>query len=119
MPSVRFGYILSSKANVSELNKIRGPYAVNQLSVVAAKAALEDPTYMQEYVEEIRSVSKPMFENFLNERAIEFWPSAANYYLVRFSEPKQVEMSLRSAGIRVRPKPDNHDRPWSADYSRS
>ncbi len=110
MPSVRFGYIITSRANAAELNKVRGPYAVNQLSVVAAAAALEDPSYMRSYVEELLTVSKPLFEDFLRDRGLKFWPSAANYYLVMFDQPEKVEARLREAGIRVRPKPDNRNR---------
>lgn len=110
MPSVRFGYILTSRGNAAELVKIRSPYAVNQLAIVAAKAALEDPSYMRDYVEEMLSISKPLFERFLNGRKIKFWPSAANFYLVMFDNSQAVEQHLRRAGIRVRPKPDNHNK---------
>ena len=108
MPSIRFGYILSSRDNIADLTKVRGPYDVNQLSVVAARAALEDSSYMRSYVDEILTVSKPLFEQFLSRRKIPYWPSSANFYLVMFEQAEAVDRRLQSAGIRVRPKRDNH-----------
>ncbi|MCW7555764.1 histidinol-phosphate aminotransferase family protein [Endozoicomonas gorgoniicola] len=110
LPSVRLGYIISSKDNINALLNVRGPYDVNQLAVVAIDAALGNPEYTQEYVKEVIEVSKPMIEAFLDKQNIEYWPSVANYVWVFFKQPSLVEQKLKEANILVRPKVDNNSR---------
>ena len=108
LPSVRLGYVISSKDNINALLNVRGPYDVNQLAVVAINAALSNPEYTQDYVKEVIEVSKPMFEAFLDERNIEYWPSVANYLWVFFKQPSLVKQKLKDAKILVRPKTDSN-----------
>ena len=110
LPSVRLGYIISSKDNINALLNVRGPYDVNQLAVVAINAALTNPEYTQEYVKEVLEVSKPMLEEFLDTRNIEYWPSVANYVWVFFDSPSLIEQTLKKANILVRPKTDHQSR---------
>eukprot|EP00913_Durusdinium_trenchii_P003083 g2850.t1 len=51
--------------------------------------------------------SKPLFEDFLKKRGIEFWPTVANFIFCYFSEPVRLESALRERGILVRPKKDH------------
>lgn len=106
LSSLRLGYLLSADANIRALCCVRGPYDVNTLAAVAAIAALDDPTYMTEYVNEVRYQSKPALEEFLRGRGIVFWPSSANYILCYFEDPSSIEAGLRARGILVRPKKD-------------
>ena len=110
LPSVRLGYIISGKDNINTLLNVRGPYDVNQLAVVAIDAALANPEYTQEYVKEVLEVSKPMLEEFLDNKNIEYWSSVANYVWVFFDSPSLVEQTLKKANILVRPKMDNNSR---------
>lgn len=103
--SARAGYVLSKEENIQELLKIRGPYDVNMFAKVAINAALEDIEYMEKYVKEIMEQSKPKLEAFLKERGIFFYPSRANFLLLRLSDPEEVIGKLKSKGILVRPKP--------------
>lgn len=104
LPSLRMGYLISSEANIDHLLKVRGPYDVNRLAVVAASAALEDPSYMEEYVKEVMEVSKPMFTAFLERKGIRYWPSATNFVLVYPPDDKLLVKNLRQKGILVRPR---------------
>ena len=106
LAAVRLGYILSDSVNVEHLLKIRGPYDMNQFAEVAVRAALEDSTYVQSYVDEVLTESKPLLENFLKKSGIPFWPSAANFIFTYPEDPLGVERFLRESGILVRPKKD-------------
>lgn len=106
-PSLRLGYLLSTGSNVSALTCVRGPYDINQLAVVGILAALKQRDYVFEYVREVMDQSKPLFEDFLKKRGIEFWPTAANFIFCYFSEPVRLESALRERGILVRPKKDH------------
>lgn len=107
IPSLRFGYLLASKENITALLSVRGPYDINQLAVVAARAALEHPQYTEEYVNEVMTQSKPLLERYLREKSIVFWPSSANYLWAFVPQALEVASYLEKKGILVRPKADD------------
>jgi len=100
----RAGYVISNEENIQELLKIRGPYDVNMFAKMAVLAALADIKYMEDYVREVMEESKPKLEQFLRERNIFFYPSRANFLLLRFKDPEKIIKNLESEGILVRPK---------------
>eukprot|EP00929_Paragymnodinium_shiwhaense_P019046 TRINITY_DN13103_c0_g1_i1.p1 TRINITY_DN13103_c0_g1~~TRINITY_DN13103_c0_g1_i1.p1 ORF type:complete len:651 (+),score=119.67 TRINITY_DN13103_c0_g1_i1:71-2023(+) len=106
IPSLRLGYLISAKANISALCSVRGPYDVNTLARVAVIAALDNPGYVFDYVKELNGIAKPKFEEFLRSRGIRFWPSSANYIFCYFANPTHLEAELRKQKILVRPKKD-------------
>lgn len=102
--STRAGYLLSQEKNIQELLKIRGPYDVNMFAKIAVLAALEDKEYVEDYVEEVMKRSKPKLENFLKEKGISFFPSAANFLLLQFSDAGEIINKLKGKNILARPK---------------
>lgn len=106
MASLRLGYLLSAKENIDALTSVRGPYDINQLAVVALRAALKDSKYVFDFVNEVNKVAKPAFENYLRSRGVRFWPSSCNFMFCYFEHPTELESSLRDRNILVRPKKD-------------
>lgn len=104
IPSLRLGYIISHPQNILSLLNVRGPYDINQLAVVAVRAALTQKESTLSYVEEVMQKSKPAFEQFLDSNNIEYWPSGANYIWVFPENHQKVEAALRENHILVRPK---------------
>lgn len=104
LASTRPGYVLSQEKNIEELLKIRGPYDINMFAKVAICAALEDLEYMKNYIKEVMEESKPKLEKFFRENKIKFWPSAANFLLVKPDNQKRALKILKSEGILVRPR---------------
>lgn len=111
IPSLRFGYVISCATNISALHNVRGPYDVNQLAVVAVRAALAAPADVQRYVREVMDESKPLLERFLTQHQVEFWPSGGNFIWAFFPEPERVYQSLLANKILTRPKADPDGRP--------
>jgi len=105
LPALRAGYVLSKEENIQELKKIRGPYDVNMFAKTAILAALEDSKYVKDYVKEVIRVSKPKLEEFLREKRIFFYPSVANFLLLKVANPREIIEKLKQRGILVRPKP--------------
>lgn len=101
IPALRFGYLVADASMISELIKVRGPYAVNMMSVAAAQAALANDSYVIEYVKEVMTISKPMIESYYTSRGIKFWPSGCNFHLIDLPKPT-FEKDLEQEGIRVR-----------------
>lgn len=105
LASVRAGYILSQEENIRELLKIRGPYDINVFAKIATIAALENTKYMKDYVKEVMEVSKPKLENYLKEKGIFFYPSSANFLLLKVFNHRELVKSLKARDILVRLKP--------------
>lgn len=104
--SLRPGYVISHAENIEQLLKIRGPYDVNMMAAVATIAALQNPEYSKEYIDEVMQRAKPMLENFLREHEIPFVQGVANFLLVKPSRPSQMVEGLKAKGILVRPRED-------------
>lgn len=102
----RMGYLLGQEQIVSGFKKVRSPYSVNQMAVVAASAALECSEYVRVYVDEVLKVSKPLLETFLKERKIPFWESQANFIFAYIPDSDRVCQVLLEHHVRVRPKKD-------------
>jgi len=102
--SARAGYVISREENIQELLKIRGPYDVNMFAKTAVMAALEDTKYMKDYVKEVMEESKPKLEAFLRGKEIFFYPSAANFLLLKVPNPEKIIEGLKNKEILVRPK---------------
>jgi histidinol-phosphate aminotransferase len=104
LAGLRLGYILGSVRNINHLMAIRGPYDMNMAAVVAAGAALDNPSYMYNYTNEVKNVSRPRFLAYLAKRGIPFWPSDANFVLIEPYDSVKLEQELRLRGIFVRPR---------------
>lgn len=110
IPSLRLGYIISARENILPLLNVRGPYDINQLAIVAIRAALANLDGVESYVDEVMQQSKPRLESYLDSKGIEFWPSGGNFLWVFFADPVSIEARLQAAGILVRPKMDGDGR---------
>ena len=110
MPSLRLGYIVAAEENIRALLNVRGPYDVNQMAIVAIKAALTDIENVNAYIDEVMLVSKVQLESYLDAKNIEYWPSSANYVWAFFNNAKELELALRAADILVRAKMDANGR---------
>lgn len=110
MPSLRLGYVISCADNIRALLNVRGPYDINQLAIVAIRAALAHQEYTRDYVREVMRESKPRIEQFLRDHEVDFWPSGANYLWTFPLSPDRVNRVLMAHGILVRPKADMNGR---------
>lgn len=111
MPSLRLGYIISHPDNIRALLNVRGPYDINQMAIVAIRAALAHPEYTRAYVAEVMQQAKPLLEEYLLEMNVPFWPSGANYVWAFPEQPDAVNRVLLQHNILVRPKADADGRP--------
>lgn len=106
LPSLRIGTLVSQPENIEQLLKIRGPYDVNQLAIVAVEAALENPDYTRDYVAEVMNESRPLLERWLDAHGVEYWPSEANFLWTFPDRAKELDSFLQQRNILVRPKAD-------------
>lgn len=102
MAAMRLGCLFSHPANIEFLHKAQSPYSVNTLAVLAAQAALTDPTYVENYVAEVLAARELLCIG-LEKLRIAYVPSSANFVLARFgTRAIEVRDALRGQGILVR-----------------
>ncbi len=101
LAALRIGYILTDPANLEYIHRIKVGKNVNKLAQVAAVAALSDLEYTEKYIEQI-SQSKQMIAARLGEMNCEFHITPANFFLIRFSDPKLAIKILEENKIFVR-----------------
>jgi len=102
MAGLRLGCLFSHAANIEYLHKAQSPYSVNSLAVLAAQAAVEDSTYVQNYVAEVLAARELLCYE-LEKLGIRYVPSSANFVLCHFgSRAIEVRDRLRDQAILVR-----------------
>lgn len=101
LAGLRLGYAVASVEMIEQLLKIRGPYDVNQASVVAAMAALSCADEVTAYAREVMEAQKPRVEEALRRKGLAFLPSHANFLLLPEGK-KRMEPPLKKLGIRCR-----------------
>jgi histidinol-phosphate aminotransferase len=102
MAGMRLGCLFSHQANVEFLHKAQSPYSVNSLAVAAARAAVSDPVYVQNYVTEVLAARELLCFG-LEKLGIRYVPSSANFVLGHFGERAiEVRDALREQTILVR-----------------
>ena len=102
MAAMRVGCLFSQAANVAYLHKAQSPYSVNMLAAVAARAAVEDSAYVENYVAEVLAAREVCCVG-LKRLGIEFYASQANFILFR-AGARSIELrdKLREVGVLVR-----------------
>ena len=102
MAAMRLGCLFSHEANIAYLHKAQSPYSVNGMAVLAAKAAVEDTTYVQTYVAEVLAARELLCVG-LEKLAIAYVPSSANFVLAQLGKRAiEVRDALRGQAILVR-----------------
>ena len=103
MAGLRLGYVIAHPEIIAELYKIRGPFDVNSVALVAAEAQLDAPELWQAYIKETMTRSKPYLEEFFRENGVEFHSSAAHFLLVKPENRDEACAFLKERDILVRP----------------
>ncbi|MCU7556279.1 histidinol-phosphate transaminase [Macrococcus capreoli] len=103
LAAMRIGYALTSKAYVSEFNKVKLPFNVTTLSQLAASTALADQAYLQNYVRHNQSAREWLFAQPYSKH---FYPSQTNFIFIKTNEPQALFDTLISHGVISRPMPN-------------
>ncbi len=102
LAGLRLGYILSNKNNISLIKKVLSPYSVNAVAALCASAAMKDVAYIKNYVAETNR-SKRMLYKGLDDLRIPYYPSDANFVLLRIGPTCSLLCrKLKEKGILVR-----------------
>lgn len=103
LAGLRVGYAVSQAAIADLLNRVRQPFNVNSLGLLAATAALEDEAHLENCAKMNVSGMRQCMDAF-TELGLSYIPSVANFISVDMGRPGQaIYQALLERGVIVRP----------------
>ena len=102
LAGLRVGYAVGPPPAIAALEKARGPFKVGALAEAAALAVLADDGWAREGVREA-AASRERLAVELRARGHRPLPSAANFLFLAVPRAVELAVSLRAAGVAVRP----------------
>jgi histidinol-phosphate aminotransferase len=102
LAGLRIGVIAGDAGQMAMVRRVASSYNVNAVALAVLPEALHDQQYVMRYVAEVQS-SRRALEQKLRVLGLHYWPSRANFVLVRIG-PDYAEFiqALRTRGILVR-----------------
>ena len=102
LAGLRIGCLFSQAANVQYLHKAQSPYSVNILAAIAARAAVADTAYVDQFVHLALRARELLYAGF-EQRDIAPYKSHGNFVLFRAGEKSiAIRDALRERGVLVR-----------------
>ncbi|MBV8811523.1 MAG: histidinol-phosphate transaminase [Acidobacteriaceae bacterium] len=102
MAGMRCGCLFSQAANMSYLRKAQSPYSVNAMAAMAARIAVQDQGFVEDYVLEVLTARELLCVG-LEKLKIPYVESQANFVLFQAGDRAlEIRDALRERGILVR-----------------
>ena len=110
LAGLRVGYAVSHPQVADLLNRVREPFNVNSVALVAAAAALDDVTHL-ERSRAVNRAGMKQLRNACRQVGLSWLPSAGNFLCVDVGRPgREVFLELLKRGVIARPV-DNYGLP--------
>jgi histidinol-phosphate aminotransferase len=102
LAGMRVGALTGAVEPMAMVRKVSSPYNVNAVALSCVPTAVADEDYVRNYVVQVKQ-GRERLEAELRDWAIEYWPSRANFVLMRFGRFNQPFIrAMRNQGILVR-----------------
>ncbi len=109
LAGLRIGFAFGHKSIIQYINKVTGPYDVNSFAVTAALAALNDKSYIDNYVSEVKK-ARLLIEEKFQATTIRKHFAGGNYFLIWPNKnPKLLTKQMREKGILIREMKNKKD----------
>jgi histidinol-phosphate aminotransferase len=102
LAGLRVGYAIASPSVAEVMNRVRQPFNVNHLAMVAACAALGDADFIARSRAMNAAGLKQLAAGF-ERLGLEYIPSYGNFITVRVPDAERIYKELLAAGVIVRP----------------
>ncbi len=100
LSGLRIGYGVFHRHLIKNLVEHKEPWTVNSLAQRAAVTALKDKAYRRDAFRSVQEEKRFLEKNF-RKLGITFFPSAANFYLLRMGDAREICLQLKKRGILV------------------
>jgi histidinol-phosphate aminotransferase len=102
LAGLRAALLMGSADAMDQVRKVASPYSVNAVALACLPDALRDAVYVNDYVKAV-CAGRERLEEELKNLGIPFWPSRANFVLMRIGEQNSAFVrGMRERGILVR-----------------
>ncbi len=100
---LRLGYLAADPALASEIEKVKLPYNVNTISLLAARKLIGQEALIEERASLIRAERRRVYEALQDLPGIRPWPSHANFVLFEAERPvSEIFQGLIDRGVLIR-----------------
>jgi histidinol-phosphate aminotransferase len=108
MAGLRIGVLIGDRDQMKLLRRASSPYNLNAVALACLPAALADQEYIQSYVGQALAGRREL-ESELEAWGIRYWPSRANFVLLRLESHCQPFIrEMRQRGILVRDRSSDY-----------
>jgi len=111
LAGLRMGVLIGNAEQMNSVRVVSSPYNVNAVALACLPEAIEGEAYIDRYVKETIE-SRARLEAALQSSGIQFWPSQANFVLMRIgssaAEAGRFVDAMRRRGILVRDRSSDH-----------
>jgi histidinol-phosphate aminotransferase len=101
LAGLRVGVVIGQPQALDPVRAVTLPFNINGVALAAIQAALADAEFLPRYAAQVQ-LSREKLYAACKRLGLEFWPSAANYVLVRVGEAKPFVDALAARKIHVR-----------------
>jgi histidinol-phosphate aminotransferase len=111
LAGLRLGVLVGNSQQMRTVRRVSSPYNVNAVALACLPDAIADQEYIRRYVDGVLE-SRSRLEEVLANHEIQFWPSHANFILMKIgassSEAAKFVELMRRRGILVRDRSADH-----------
>ncbi len=102
LAGLRIGVLAGPREQMPMVRRVSSPYSVNAVALLALPEALADDGFVANYVVQVKA-GRARLEEALTNLGIMWWPSDANFVLMRIGERhRDFVAAMRQRGILVR-----------------
>jgi len=102
LAGLRIGILAGPREQMPMVRRVSSPYSVNAVALLALPVALADSKFVAAYVLQVKA-GRAQLENDLSRAGIAWWPSEANFVLMRIGQRhREFGAAMRQRGILVR-----------------
>ena len=103
LAGLRLGYGIARPEIIDYLTRARLPFHINQMTTVAALAALQDHAHIQQTITLTVTERERLCERLQAMEGVMVWPSEANFLLMKTAmDSKQVAQRMMEQGMIIR-----------------
>jgi histidinol-phosphate aminotransferase len=101
LAAVRIGAVVGAGETIARLRRTLPPYSINVIAATALSAALADQEYVRWYRQQVEQ-SRALVYDACDRWGLHYWPSQANFVLVRVGDAAAIVEALAGRRIFVR-----------------
>jgi histidinol-phosphate aminotransferase len=102
LAGLRLGLLAGPESLLRWVRRVLSPYSVNSVALAAVTAALNDQSYLDWFVAEVKQARAEFLTGLVN-LGVDHWPTEANFVLVNIGAAhREFVAAMREQGILVR-----------------